>query len=198
MKPQIVHCLTDTRAKAIYIDQIGRIKEKYLVPHVFVYRMMELYHKNAPPKTDRSVHGRYFEYVVGETLAMNGIKHMYYQATVAYVSLAVFDWFLYHRTTPVSISCKTKARDRWKQAALEGFALKQVYTQATNYLITMEALSNTNKKIEQAPRSIDWFIVATDQNFTHVIQEISKRDYIEARPISPISKGTLVSAYNQE
>lgn len=193
MQSRIANYLTDTRAKDLYVDLISTIQESYLEPHVFVQKMMELYHTNAPQGTDRSIHGRYFEYVIGETLAMNGVRHMYYQAVVEHVSLAVFDWFLYHRTHPVSISCKTKARDRWKQAAHEGFALKQVYAQASNYLITIERLPKSEEKKEQAPRTIDHFVVATEEAYTQAIRDITQREYTEAVSIPPISNGTLIS-----
>lgn len=196
MQSRIISYLRDTKAKGIYVDQIRQIDEDYLDPHVFVARMMDLFAKNAPTKTDRSVHGLYFEYVIGETLAMNGVEKMYHQAIVDHVSLAVFDWFLYHRTHPVSISCKTKARERWKQAAHEGFALKQVYTQATNYLVTIERLAKTEEKKEQAPQTIDHFLVATDEKYTQAIRDIAKRGYTEAVSVSPVSRGTLISINN--
>ena len=131
------------------MDLLGTIKEENLEPHVFVSKMMEHYRNSyifsLAQKPDRSTHGLYFEYIIGETLAMNGVKYLYYQAVLEHVPLAVFDWFLYHKKYPVSISCKTKPRDRWKQAAYEGAALKQVYPQSANYLISIEKVSKADE-----------------------------------------------------
>ncbi len=157
MKSRIAHCLNNTKAKKIYLDLLGTLKEDDLKPHVFVSKMMEIYHSyvfTLAKKPDRSTHGLYFEYVIGETLAMNGVQHMYYQAVIEHVPLAVFDWFLYHRKYPISISCKTKARDRWKQAAHEGAALKQVYSQSTNFLITLEKVSKADEKKNKHPEQL--------------------------------------------
>ena len=94
----------------IYCDLLEKFNEPYTEPHQFVMSMMNAYYslKHQP---DRSVHGKYFECVIGETLAQQGIHHLYYQAEILHVPLATFDWFLYHDIWPVSISCKTKARD---------------------------------------------------------------------------------------
>ena len=148
----------------------------------------------APP--DRSVHGRYFEYVIGESLALAGIQYLYYQARVLHVPLATFDWLLYHETFPVSISCKTKARDRWKQAAHEAFALKQVYVQAINYLVTLEPLPMTEQKKKLAPMAIDHFVIADEPAFSDAIEEIARQHYTEATAVSPIQAGNFVAVEN--
>ena len=103
---------SDTVAKTIYLELIARITRKEVLPHEFVEMMMEMY-DSWEPAPDRSVHGRFFEYVVGESLAQNGVTSLYYQAKVLHVPLATFDWLLYHETRPVSISCKTSPRGSW-------------------------------------------------------------------------------------
>ena len=120
------------KAKEIFINEIERIGDDNLKTHELVIAMMESF-ANLKCKTNKSVHGRYFEYVIDETLAREGVKNLYYQAKVRHVPLAVFDWFMYHETHPVSVSCKTKARDRWEQVALEAITLKRVYLQAKDY-----------------------------------------------------------------
>jgi len=161
-------------------------------PHQFVQEMMELFVTNHQG-SDRSVHGKYFEYVIGESLARQGVRCLYYQAEVLHIPLAVFDWFLYHEKTPVSVSCKTKARDRWKQAAYEAMALKQVYSQATNYLITMEPLGAIEKKKVEAPGTIDHYLIATEATYSDAVREIAEIDFVEAKPKSPVVKGILLS-----
>lgn len=184
--------MRESKAKSIFTEIITPMPSDKLMPHEFVEVMMSAYEsmENLP---DRSVHGRYFEYVIGETLAQSGVRCMYYQADVLHVPLATFDWFLYHETYPVSISCKTKARERWKQAAHEAMALKQVYVQATNYLVTIERLGATEEKRTLAPFTIDHFIVANEPEYSEAIQEITQRQYEKAVAKSPISKGDCVA-----
>ncbi|MCY4096344.1 MAG: hypothetical protein OXG05_14615 [Gammaproteobacteria bacterium] len=184
--------MRDSMAKRVYERVIAEIDGTDLYPHEFVQAMMHAWNQiRFPP--DRSVHGRYFEYVIGETLAQNGVKYMYYQADVQHVPLASFDWFLYHETHPVSISCKTKARERWKQAAHEAFALKQVYVQAVNYLVTIERLAATDDRKILAPQTIDHFVVANEQEYTEAIDDITQREYVEAVDQSPIRRGNFVA-----
>lgn len=186
--------MRDSAAKRIYERLIYRLDSTNRAPHEFVRLMMQMWNQEQEKRPrDRSVHGRFFEYVIGETLAQSGVRCLYYQANVLHVPLASFDWFLYHETHPVSISCKTKARDRWKQAAHEAFALKRVYVQAVNYLITLERLATTENKKILAPGTIDHFIVADEQEYSDALAEIVKREYCEAVQQSPIQKGRFIS-----
>lgn len=179
-------------SKETYLKIIDSIETRELLPHEFVDIMMTRF-KELRPKPDRSIHGKYFEYVIGEALAQNGVTCMYHQADVLHVPLATFDWFLYHETHPVSISCKTKARDRWKQAAHEAMALKQVYVQATNYLITIEPTAMSEIKKTLVPFTIDHFVTANVPEFSKAVIDIAKREYVEAIDRSPVRKGKFVA-----
>ena len=161
---------------------------EYSKPHQFVQAMMAAY-EGLSEKPDRSVHGRFFELVIGETLARQGIACLYHQAEIRHVPLAIFDWFLYHDTAPVTVSCKTKARDRWKQAAYEAVALKRVYPQAVNYLVTIEEVGSTEIKQKLAPQTIDHYVIASSPEYDDVIDEIASKVYHKAIPASPIIKG---------
>lgn len=185
------HMKSKGAAKKIYLELINSVSMSALLPHEFVQVMMDRYYKREP-KPDRNVHGTYFEYVIGEALAQNGVTSMYYQADVLHVPLVTFDWFLYHDTHPVSISCKTKARDKWKQAAHEAMALKQVYVQATNYLVTIEPLAKSTVKKTLVPNTIDHFVVANKPEFSQAVIDIAGREYVRARDRSPIQKGSFV------
>ena len=93
----------------------------------------------------------------------------------------------------VSISCKTKARDRWKQAAHEAKALKQVFVQATNFLVPIERLAMSTIKKTLVPNTIDHFIVANEPEFSKAVIDIAGREYVQAIDRSPIRKGNFVS-----
>ena len=174
---------------------MSHVEQSDMEPHEFVRVMMNAW-ESMPTKPDRSVHGKYFEYVIGESLAQKGVRYLYHQADVLHVPLATFDWFLYHETHPVSISCKTKARDRWKQAALEASALKRVYVKAVNYLVTIERVPSTVEKKVRAPLSIDHYVVANHREYSDAVKSITQREYSEAIDRSPIHGGSLV-AINQ-
>ena len=194
MKSQIIgHVGGSSKSADIYQHLLDGIEYTPGAPHLFIRAVMDAYDGYAAEhKVDRSVHGRVFEYVIGEALIQEGIQPLYYQAEVRHVPLATFDWFLYHPETPVSLSCKTKARDRWKQAAHEARSLKDVYIRATNYLVTIEPLSQSDDKLAQSPISIDVAMVATSPEFDREVEKIKAVSYSEARPLPPIITGKLV------
>lgn len=84
----------------------------------------------------RPVTGRILEFLIIDALWYHGIRPIYYQARIRQIPLTVYDVFLYHPVTPVSISCKASLGERWKQADLEGTALRSVYRGARNVLVT--------------------------------------------------------------
>ena len=143
-------------------------------------------------QSKKSLIGAVFEYAVGEVLIRSGLTPLYHQAQVRHVPLARFDWFLYHPVRPVSISCKTSARERWKQAAYEAKALKDVYPQANNYLITVETVSAINTKMTDAPQTIDAYIRANTPQFDIAISNIAQTQYCEAEAQSPILDGSIL------
>ena len=181
-----------SQSKSIFTALMrSRSLTKALPPHLFVEKIMKAYDNGYSDK-DRSVHGKVFEFVIGEVLAQNKIGPLYFQAELHYVPLAKFDWLLYHPETPVSISCKTSPREKWKQAAYEGQNLKKVYPQAVNYLVILEDLSNSEEKIKKSAHAIDHFVIATDQSFSKAINEIKKIKFEEAQNISPIADGISI------
>ena len=195
MQSLIIPCLRKSsnmnQAMQILTDVLAPLSNYNNLPHKFVQELMDGYEKKAASgKIDRSVHGRFFEYAIGEVLAQEKIMPLYYQAQLRHVPLAIFDWLLYDAAHPIVVSCKTKARDRWKQAAYEAMALKRVYTRSTNYLVTIEALPNTDDK--KAEADIDHYLIATDKEFSDAIKEIARRKFSVAEDVSPMLKGDLV------
>ncbi len=194
MKSLIVSKLPRSKQKGkgvtTYCDILDKIT-KYSKAHQFVSDMMSAY-DNLSEKPDRSIHGRFFELIIGETLARKGVLYLYYQAEIRQVPLAIFDWFLYHEISPVTVSCKTKSRDRWKQAAYEAMALKRVYSQAVNYLVTIEKVTDIENKKKLAPQTIDYFVVASNPEYDDALEEITSKVYCQAVKTSPIVNGCLL------
>ena len=168
------------------------------VAHEFISKVMDKdnfdnHTKGKSEQSKKGLHGAVFEYVIGEVLLLEGLTPLYHQAELRHVPLAKFDWLLYHPKKPVSISCKTSGRERWKQAAYEGMALKQVYSHAVNYFVSVKELPNTDEKIEEAPRTLDHFLVAIKPEFDEALKEIKKTAYCEAKNLPPIIKSIMVN-----
>ncbi len=144
---------------------------------------------------DRTVSGKVFENLIVDALHHAGIRPIYCQAIVANVPNVIFDILLYHPQGPVAISCKTSLRERWKQADLEGAALKQVYRRGRSVLITLDKKMGTTvqKKIAQGDVfGLDQCIVIEENNeaFDKFIEELQQQEFIKAKSILPV-KGKL-------
>ena len=199
LMPKLFNCgddveSTKNKGAILYCDMLADCNYEG-EPHKFVANVMNSFDRATSEKNEqskKSLRGAVFEFVIGEVFLLKGIMPLYHQAELRHVPLAKFDWLLYHPRHPVSISCKTSSRERWKQAAYEGMALKQVYSHATNYLVSIERLANIEEKKNEAPRTIDHFLVAVEPEFDEALENISKEEYCEAQEVSPIIKSVLV------
>lgn len=144
-----------------------------------------------------SVNGRIFELLICETLARERVQPFYYQARFERVANADFDIALYHRTRPVVISCKTSLRERYKQADLEGAALKQVYRQAQCFLVTLSTeATNVARKIETGDvGGLDGCVQANTRAFSNLITTLRNMEFTEGLAVQPIT-GTFVPESN--
>src|SRR2546421_9618463 len=88
----------------------------------------------------RNDNGAIFEYLIMVCLYSKGILPFYIQAKISFVPNATYDIVLYSSANfPITLSIKTSLRERYKQADLEGLALKNVHRRVKNYLITLSA-----------------------------------------------------------
>ena len=150
---------------------------------------------------DRNRNGRIFELLIVESLRRSRIGPVYYQTEFHFVPNVAFDIMLYHPEMPVVLSCKTSLRERYKQAELEGFVLKQVYRRAQVYLITRnikEGNSVQQKIDKQVLVGIDDCIVLNKESndypckYDNLLDNLSDIDYQEASPVEPITAGYLI------
>ncbi len=144
----------------------------------------------------RSKNGSVFEGLVVYALYLQGIFPIYYQASVAFVPHVIYDILLFHPKTPVVLSCKTSLRERWKQADLEGMALRQVYRGARSILLTLSAAEG--KRLQRQVGSgevlgLDECIVIEDEKsrFDELIRELSTTEYVTAESIVPVTGKVL-------
>ncbi|MCY4106855.1 MAG: hypothetical protein OXG02_09145 [Chloroflexi bacterium] len=146
---------------------------------------------------NRARNGRIFELLIVESLQRAKIGPVYFQTEFQFVPNVAFDILLYHPVMPVVISCKTSLRERYKQAELEGFVLRQVYRRAQVFLITRnvpEGMS-VQKKIEQKQLvGINECIILNrefpdfPQNYDHVLENLSDVNFRIAEPVEPLLK----------
>lgn len=131
-----------------------------------------------------------FEYLVCETLSREGVTPFYYQAEFALVPNANFDIVLFHHRRPVVLSMKVSLRERYKQADLEGNALRQVYRNAECYLVTLstDEVRGVARKITDGDiGGIQGCALADQQEYTDLLSRLKTREFQRAEPITPIT-----------
>ena len=149
----------------------------------------ENYNTSSP--SQRAMNGILFERLVIDALRERDILPVYYQATVMNVPSVVYDILLFHPRRPVVLSCKTSLRERWKQADLEGLALKQVYRGARSVLLTLSEEGNgVQREIERSNvLGLDSSIVISrdSDRFDRLLDELRTIGFIRAVRIEPVS-----------
>lgn len=156
----------------------------------FGYDWYETHHGTSEAR-NRALNGRIFEGLVLGALQIEGIVPAYYQAKVTFIPNTVYDILLYHPRRPVILSCKVSLRERWKQADLEGAALKQVYRGAKSILLTLSHKEGVRvqRQIENHEvMGLDACIVIQSKGdyFDRLIQELKCTQFLEASPIIPV------------
>ena len=143
----------------------------------------------------RNDNGAIFEYLVMVCLYSKNILPFYIQAKVSFVPNATYDIVLYNSEGyPITLSIKTSLRERYKQADLEGLALKNVHRRAKNYLITLSAkeYEGVKRKIQEGDvAGLDKIILADTKEFDDLLEELSKMSFTKPETIEVI-KGKII------
>ncbi|CAG8456794.1 27247_t:CDS:2 [Gigaspora margarita] len=138
----------------------------------------------------RNDNGAVFEYLVAVCLYSKKILPFYWQAKISFVPNAVYDIALYNSEGyPITLNIKTSLRERYKQADLEGLALKNVHRRAKNYLITLSAKEypGVKKKIQEGDvAGLDDIILADSKEFDELINELSHLNFIKPEAVKII------------
>ena len=165
--------------------------DDYSKPHEFIREAYEHYQLSYPSKP--SVNGRVFEFMICETLKREGIVPFYYQAKFTQVPNADFDIVCYHAVRPVVLSAKVSLRERYKQADLEGFALRQVYRSAKSYLLTRtDEYLGVQEKIQSGDvAGLADCIRADTPDYDVLLERLKDESFSLAEAIIPI-EGRLV------
>ena len=141
---------------------------------------------------NRNRNGRIFELLILESLRRANIGPVYYQTKFHFVPNVEFDILLYHPKKPVVLSCKTSLRERYKQAVLEGFVLKQVYRNAQVYLLTLDRKEGTGLQRKIAALEvvgIDQCIVIEQDNdeYDQLLSELRNVKFVVAESVEPLA-----------
>lgn len=148
----------------------------------------QAYRQNYPDNPN--INGQVFEYLVCEVLAREGITPFYRQAKFERVPNAIYDVVCYDPARPVVLTMKASLRERYKQADLEGLALRQVYWGAENHLITLpvDEARRVQTKIEGGEvAGLDSCRVASAAEFTDLIGDLKHRKFHTAEAVMPLT-----------
>lgn len=161
-----------SQAAGIYKSVVAQVPYRSGREHRFIAEAYDTYSNRYVGEP--STNGLIFEYLVCETLSKSGLPY-YYQAELNHIPNATFDVLLYHPITPRVLTMKVSLRERYKQAALEGGALQQVYRSSEVYLVTMH--SNEARLVSQKIRDgdcpgISRCILAKKPDFSKLIAEL--------------------------
>ena len=174
-----------------YADCLRAVGE-YGKPREFVGQLWAAYKARHP--NNASVNGRIFEYAICETLAREGVAPFYYQAKFERVPNADFDVVLYNRNRPVVLTMKVSLRERYKQADLEGMALRNVYRNAASYLVTLsadEAAAVARKIANGDVAGLNGCVLADQPAYDDLLRELAQMDFSVAEAVMPISGKTF-------
>lgn len=147
-----------------------------IIPSEFISKYWNCYEENH--KSNNALNGSVFEALIIIALARENINNIYYQTELSFVPSAIFDIFLYHPETPIALSAKTSLRERWKQADLEAYALKNVHKGAKSFVITLSEVEvKAREKNDNTYAGLDGFILANSKKFDELINDIKKIDF---------------------
>lgn len=179
----------ENQSSQTFEDLFGKIPffdVEYDKPSSYVDKYWEAFNQKAV--SNNSLLGKFFELVIETLFLREGLMPLFSQAKVAFVPNVDFDIILYKITDmqeriPISISVKTSLRERYKQADLEGFALKNVHRKAKCYLLTMDAAeaSRVNRKILAGDvAGLDRVFVCNTEEFDEFIYSLKENMYVES------------------
>lgn len=165
--------------------------DKHKSPSQFINWTWSFFKENY--KSNNSVNGKIFENLVVYILAYEGIENIYEQAEVVFVPNAIFDIVLYHPKKTHTLSLKTTLRERWKQADLEAYAIKNVLKESKSYVITLsvnEVKARRNKYDigEDFYNGLDGFVLANTKEFDDLVNILKDINFIPSEKISIIRK----------
>lgn len=171
---------------------------EYSKPSEYVkiyWNTYEEYCKNKSPNPNNN--GKVFEYILATLLVRENILPFFLSAKVAFVPNVVYDIMLYTQERgPVCISAKTSLRERYKQADLEGIALKYVHRRSLCYLVTNheKEANSVRAKIKTGDViGLDDVIYTISESFDTMILSLKEYVFENPMPIKIINSNQIVT-----
>ncbi len=168
-------------------------------PSDYVVECWTRYKNNASPstyKTTNSMNGNIFEVIVATALYRCKVLPFYCQATAFAVPDVNYDILMYDKINevPITVSMKTSTRERYKQADLEAYALKNVHRSAINYLVMLnqKECRKIQAKISKGiTMGLDNAICANTDDFDKLISDLKSRT-LGAAPTIKLFDGSKI------
>lgn len=193
-----------TETEKVFLKIEKHFRENKDIPSIYVKKLWERYkemtiEENMSSQKIRTLNGNIFEAIITTALVKENITPIYTQANLTFVPNVSFDIVVFPKlstgevdvSAPIVLSLKTSLRERYKQADLEGLALKDVYKRGISYLINMDTeseIENSNRKISNRDvRGIDGFINATSSEFDELVKKLKENNVSAPPPIQVIS-----------
>ena len=151
--------------------------------------------RDLPGGQKQQYSGKIFELMLADVLVQHGILPFYWQAEFALIPNARFDFICYRPKAPIVLAAKSSLRERWKQADLEGLALRNVYRRAESHLITANEreAANISAKIKREDVfGINQCILVDSAEFDSLINRLAGMRFSAAKPENPINNGGLL------
>ena len=176
----------NTKTEEVFLTIEKNYKSNKDAPSKYVENLWGKYSGLRITKNN-SLNGNMFEAIVKTALYKAGIHPFFPQAKLQFVPNIDFDIILFPKddngfvdvSAPICLSLKTSLRERYKQADLEGIALKNVYKRAQTYLVTMdeadEIQSVKDKISDKDIIGIDDVIDAKSTDFDAIINDLQTR-----------------------
>ena len=154
-----------------------------LSPSEFVKLCWDRFLNNQKKDTpNNSLNGNFFELILTKTFMKHGIFPYFREVEFSYIPDIKYDFIFScednNNSEPsiICVSAKVSCRERYKQADLEAFHLKNVHRKSKCYLVILD--SNDALKIETKIKNRDVFaidkvILATESSFDDLIKELS-------------------------
>ena len=200
----------NTRTNEIFAKIESNFMKNEDVPSVYVKTLWGKYQSLPKKYRTNTMNGQIFEAIITTLLLKEGIEPIYTQANLEFVPNIDYDIVVFPKnkngtvdvSAPIIMSLKTSLRERYKQADLEGIALKEVYKRALSYLITLdeenELIKFSKKVSEKDIRGIDECINATSKEFDDLIQNIKTSEASEPPAIKAVKKTKIISSRRKD
>lgn len=174
-------------AKSAYLSAIAKVGA-YALPHQFIRDVYDVYEAENPDRSN-NINGAVFELAICETLVREGITPFYHQGKFTFAPIVNFDIVCYHPERPVVLSAKTSLRERYKQAAFEGYLLKGVYGAAQSYLLTLsDEYEGIRRKIKDGSfAGLTDCLRADSPEYDELLERMKKIRFTEATPVVPLT-----------